>query len=175
MIGLEAYQSEREAQNQPLWDRLKIVDDLMESNRDQLTKLLDLYLSGEFPKELLTERRTRLEDTIRSLKAEHSNLKEQLNSEIVTEEQIHDIMDFSSQVKEKLIEADNDNQLKRQLLEALDLKITLALEEDKKVIFIRCVVGEGMCTLSNTKNGGRRNMMTAAYSKIWSSTAPRLA
>lgn len=37
--------------------RLGVVDDLLADNRRQLGRLLDLYLSGDSPKDVLTDRR----------------------------------------------------------------------------------------------------------------------
>ncbi|MBL7063762.1 MAG: hypothetical protein ISS49_06060 [Anaerolineae bacterium] len=72
--GLKVEQAEREEANKPLRDRLAVVDDLLADNRRQLERALDLYLSGDFDKERLTERKTRLEKTIAALERKQAHL-----------------------------------------------------------------------------------------------------
>jgi site-specific DNA recombinase len=64
---LEDSQEKRAKENEPLRARLAVVDDLLNKNREQMERLLDLYLAGDFPKEVLTERKTRLHETIAAL------------------------------------------------------------------------------------------------------------
>ena len=65
--GLLAYQQERETESAPMRARLEIVNDLLADERAQLERLLDLYLSRAFPKDVLTDRKARIEETIASL------------------------------------------------------------------------------------------------------------
>jgi hypothetical protein len=65
--GLRKYQAQRDKENEPIRARLGVVDDILAENRRQLERLLDVYLAGDFPRELLTDRKSRLETTIRSL------------------------------------------------------------------------------------------------------------
>jgi hypothetical protein len=53
-----------------------------------------------------------------------------LDSQIITKIQVKDLL-VSTQVMLKPPEADDDNQLKHQLLVALELRVTLAIEDDK--------------------------------------------
>jgi len=65
--GIAEYEEHREQEQAPVRERLVVVDDLLVDHRAQLQKLLDLYLDGNFPKEILVERRQRLQETIDSL------------------------------------------------------------------------------------------------------------
>jgi hypothetical protein len=67
-------QAERERENAPLRERLKVTEDLLADNRTQLKRLLDLYLAGNFPKEMLVESKTRLETTMEALEKERAGL-----------------------------------------------------------------------------------------------------
>jgi len=86
--GLSEYQAERDRENAPIRERLKVVDDLLADNRAQLERLLDLYLSGEFPKEALTDRKIRLETTISALEKERAGLVAHLEARTLTADQI---------------------------------------------------------------------------------------
>jgi hypothetical protein len=55
--------------HQSLYDRLAIIDQQAEDHQRQLNKLLDLYLNGDFPKDMLQERKSRLEETIIKLES----------------------------------------------------------------------------------------------------------
>ena len=65
--GLRKYQAQRDKENEPIRARLGVVDHILAENRRQLERLLDVYLAGDFPRELLTDRKSRLKTTIRSL------------------------------------------------------------------------------------------------------------
>ena len=62
--GLRHHQTKQQEASKPLQDRLRIIEDLIDGNRTQLERLLDLYLVGEIPRDLLDERRSRLSQTI---------------------------------------------------------------------------------------------------------------
>ena len=50
-----------------LKERLVIVDDLLVENQAKLERVLDLYLAGDFPKEMLIEQKERLQKTVDAL------------------------------------------------------------------------------------------------------------
>jgi len=54
--GILVYQEKRDKENAPIRERLQVVDDLLANNQAQLTRALDFYLVGDFPKEMLLER-----------------------------------------------------------------------------------------------------------------------
>jgi site-specific DNA recombinase len=140
--NLEQQQAEQERANQPLWDRLAVIDDLLADNRRQLEKLLDLYLSGDFPKEVLTERKNRLETTIATLEKERVDLALTLESQTLTDDQIMTIKDFAKEVAGGLEEAETSFEAKRHIIDLLDVRVTLAIEEGQKVAYVRCLVDE---------------------------------
>jgi len=145
---------EREQENTPIRDRLAVVDDLLADNRAQLKRLLDLYLSGDFPKEVLTERRSRLEDTVSSLEKERAGLAACLEACVLSIEQIQTIQDFAAKVGKNLEAMDDDYDAKRGLIEMLNVQVTLVVENGDKVVYGRCIVGEDSWDLSNiTKTG----------------------
>lgn len=136
--GLTKYRQKQEARNAPFLERLKVVDSLLSENRKQLERLLDLYLAGEFSRELLTERKERLEKTIASLEKEHGTLERQLSDNELTEEQINDIKAFTEYVTEGLDLVNSDFPLKRRIIERLDVRVRATVENGEKVIYIEC-------------------------------------
>ena len=138
--GLEDYQDEQARRNAPLTERVKVIDGLLADNRAQLGRLLDLYLAGEFAKELLTERKIKLEATIGALERERANLATHLKAQTLTEEQIRTLQDFAGQVSTALAAAEANFAVRRQLIEMLNVEGTLALEEGEKVVYVRCLL-----------------------------------
>jgi hypothetical protein len=154
-IGLRGIHQEREQENAPIRDRVAVVDDLLSENRTQLERLLDLYLSGEFPKEVLTERRSCLEGAISVLEKERAGLVAHLEARQPSAEQIQTLQEFAAEVSENLEAMDGDFDAMRRLIEAMDVQVTLAVEDGSKVVFGRCIVGEGVWGLSNITNISR--------------------
>ncbi len=61
--GLQESQDEATQENKVLIERLEMIKKQIEKQDNQLNKLLDLYLTGDFPREMPTERKTRLRKT----------------------------------------------------------------------------------------------------------------
>ena len=53
---------------------MAIIDEQIQENQTQLDRLLDLYLSGDFPKEVLMERKDRLEQISEKLLEERKEV-----------------------------------------------------------------------------------------------------
>jgi site-specific DNA recombinase len=138
--NLEEQQAEQEEANKPLHDRLAVIDDLLVDNRRKLEKLLDLYLLGDFDKEMLTERKARLEMTITALEKEQGDLVAALEATILSDDQIMTIEDFARKVAGGLAKAETDFEARRQIIDLLDVRVTLAIEEGQKVAHVRCLV-----------------------------------
>jgi len=147
-LGLREQQEERREAARPLWERLAIMDDQIAEHQQQLSKLLDLYLGGDFPKEVLTERKMRLEKTLASLKQERENFEKQLSANEITDEQIATIEEFASYVVEGLQHLAFED--KRRVISLLDVQGALAMEESQKVIYVRCTVGEKTLDIAST-------------------------
>lgn len=140
--GVNLYQEERQKENAPIRARLAVLEDLISSNRQQLERLLDLYLRGDFPKDVLTDRRVRLESTIAALEKERVGFLAHLQADTLTEDQIRTLHNFVAEVAAGLEAADQDFPTRRRVIEALDLRATLAVEDEQKVVYITCVLGK---------------------------------
>lgn len=139
---LKEQQAERERENQPLWDRLGVIDDLLADNRRKLEKLLDVYLSSDLSKETFVERKTRLETTITALEKERADLVITLESQTLTDAQILTIEKYARKVAKGLGKAEGDFELRRQIIDELDVRVKLAIEDGLKVAHVRCLIRE---------------------------------
>lgn len=149
--GLWEIHEEREELNAPVRNHLAVTDDLLARHRAQLERLVDLYLSGEFPREVLVERKARLEKLIADLEGQRAEFMGYLASQSLTIEQIKTAKDLAEQIGTKIDAIDQDSGLRRQLVEILDLRAILAIEDDQKVVYISCHLGDGqlfVCCLS---------------------------
>jgi len=151
--GLDQYKQNRESEFAPFHQRLQVVDELITSNRIQLDRLLDLFLGGDFQKEVLIERKTRLEETIIGLEREQSTLIARLNMD-VTEEIENAIKEIVAKIGEGLSFADDDFDTKRQIIDLLDVTATLTRENGQKVAYVSCMLGSEIFGLTAKGNGG---------------------
>ena len=71
--GLEDHQDEQARRNAPLTERVKVIDGPL-ATTGPTGSPAGLVLAGEFAKELLTERKIKLEATIGALERERVNL-----------------------------------------------------------------------------------------------------
>jgi hypothetical protein len=150
--GLEAYQSVRAQEQEPIRERMKIVDTLLTDNRAQLDRLLELYLAGDFSKEALMERKRRIETTITTLQKERAGLIAGLEAQSLTPDQIQTIQDYTAEVGDGLKIAEDDFATRRRVMEALDVSATLAVENDERVVYAQCLampVNDGLSLVSN--------------------------
>lgn len=147
--GIRTYQAEREQANAPIKERLSMVDGLITDNQAQLDKLLDLYLSNAFPKDLLLERKSRLESIIDALKVEQASLNGKM-TQTLSDEQIRNLEIFAAEIAEGIEVADKDFDTRRRIIENLGVQVTFAREGEDKVIYVRCEFGlNTMAIVSN--------------------------
>ena len=137
--GIAEYHENREREQAPIRERLQVVDDLLIDHRSQLQKLLDLYLDGNFPKELLVERRQRLQDTVDSLANERVNLVSHLENSAYSPEQLQAMKEYTQEIAAGLEEAEEDFDSRKHIVEMLNVYASLAVEGDEKVAYVTCV------------------------------------
>jgi site-specific DNA recombinase len=146
--GLQGMQEETRRSNQSLFDRQDIIAKRITETERQLEKLLDLYLSNGFPKEMLQERKSRLEETLANLHREQADISEHLQAKILSDEQILDIEDYCAQIRQRL-ECTTFEQ-KRQVIDMLDVRGTLAIENEEKVVYVKCILGQQLLSVART-------------------------
>lgn len=154
LSDLANHQAEQEALKQPLRERLSVVTDLVSDRRVQMDRLLDLYVSGNIVKDLLLERKQRLEAELATLETEKANLVSKLQHQTVTTEQAREIKAFAEQVAEGLGEAENDFTSRRRIIDLLDVRGKIDFEDGERVVYVECILGESSVFLSSTSTSG---------------------
>jgi site-specific DNA recombinase len=149
--ALIAQKEKREEENGPIRGRLDIVGDLLADNQRQLERLLDLYLNSDFSKDVLMDRKGRLESTIEGLEKERANLCTHLKARTVTAEQIQSIQDFALKMAKGLTAVDTDDsfELRQQILDQLHLQAILSVEDGVKVAHACCILGEDVFQIAS--------------------------
>ena len=158
--GLDARLAENEERIAPLQERLNVIDGLMEDNQAQLDRLIELYIAGDFAKELLLDRKKRLETTMQSLGQERDRLMEAIQERILTPDQIQNIHAFAAEIRGGLQFAETDNAAKKEIIETLDVRVTLSVEDGEKIVSVECILGEenlGAVSTSKCSDRGRKS------------------
>ena len=130
--------------------RLAAIEELLADNQEQMQRLLDLYLTGDFAREMLVEHKAMLEAVREALQAERDNLMARLEAQTITGKQAVTIKEFAQKIASGLDEADKSFEARRQIIELLDARGTLALENEEKVIYVQCAIGEKALSIMPT-------------------------
>ncbi len=142
--GLEDYQKEQEDNNKPLFERLAAIDRLLTNNHSKYERLLDLYLTGDFDRDTLTKRKAEIEKQTSALNTEKAEFISQVKGKGLTTEQITEILEFATQIREEVadIEATNDFAYKRKFLELLNMEVTVKVDGEERTALAQCKLGK---------------------------------
>ncbi len=146
--GLRTQQTELNKQNAVLRERLDLIQDRLSDTEVQLAKLLDLYLSGDFPKEVLTQRKNDLEKVRGDLRREYDGLSAQLDTKDLTNDQVAQIEEFCADIRAGFDSATFED--KQRYFELLEVQGTLADENGERVVYISCRLGKQRLVLAAT-------------------------
>jgi len=138
MDGLRGMQEETRRKHKALYDRLDLIQGQLDDLLRQQEKLVDLYLSGDFNKDVLLERKLRLETNIANLYKEKEQLNAHLSTINYSDQDLAIIDEFCKKIRDNLDQATFDG--KRRVLELLDVHGTLAIENEEKVLYITCAI-----------------------------------
>jgi len=117
-------------------ERLSVIDGLIANNRTQLQRLLELYLDGDFSKEILAESKARLESSSAALQRERDKLQRALETSVLSNDQIQTIEDLAAIVATGLDAAETDFSVRRRIIEMLDVQGVLSIEDGQKVVHL---------------------------------------
>jgi site-specific DNA recombinase len=148
--GLKSYQAVRDNESEPLRSQIQLIDAQLTNYRSQLERLIDLYLSNEIAKDMLVDRKARLESTVAALEKEKSELDQQLETKTLTAEQIKTILDFATAIRDRLSYADENFAARRQLIELLDVTGRVVKEEEGLFVYTRCIIASDTLQLEET-------------------------
>ncbi len=138
MNGLRGMQEENRRNNKVLFERLDLIQEQIDGALKQKEKLVDLFLSGEFEKEMLLERKLRIEDTVDKLYAEQDQISAHLGTVTYTEQDLINIEAYCAKIRDNLDHATFES--KRRILDLLDVHGTLAIENDEKILYLTCAI-----------------------------------
>ncbi len=118
---------------------MEIIDEQVQEHQKQLDRLLDLYLAGNFPKDALNDRKYRLEQMLTDLQKEKNELLGHIRKVSITDDQLAYIKSFCDKIRKGLDQA--DFKTRRKILELLDIRGKIAVENDERVIYLKCLIG----------------------------------
>ena len=150
--GLAEYRESREQFIAPIRDRLIVLDDLWQDSKSQLDRVLDLYISGDIPRDLLVDKKQRLEATLSSLEKERDDLNLGLETEAITEKDIQQIREFAAQIAEGLEPGNETFDDRRRVIELLDVGASLTVEDGQKIIDVWCFLGRKKLSVGSPTN-----------------------
>lgn len=139
--GLAEYQEGREQFCAPIRDRLIVLEDLWQGSKIQLDRVLDLYISGQVQRELLIDKKQQLESTLSALEKERDELNLNLESEVLSDSEIRQIMEFAAQIAEGLEPGDESFEDRRRIIELLDVRASFIVEDSQKYVDVWCFLG----------------------------------
>jgi site-specific DNA recombinase len=150
MSGLQDSQDGSVQENQALLDRLAMIERQIQDQDTQLGKILDLYLSGDFERDMLTERKVRLENNIANLRKEYRETLAMVEKVTLTDSQMTEIQAFCDSIRDRIDTASFEE--KRQLLEMFDVRGKLTVENNEKVVYVSCLLEPQPVSLALTSH-----------------------
>ncbi len=135
---IDLYQTRAERENAPVLEQLRITDSLIGENQKKLDKLIDLYMSGTYPLEVIQERKARLEQTINSLSQQRETVAANLSGKILTPDQVDNLLSFADEIGYKLDTASFEE--KRQIFHLLNVSALLEKTDGKKIFHVQCAI-----------------------------------
>jgi aspartokinase len=97
---------------------------------------------------VVEQKRSELEEQLTTLQDEKQRLLDSIAETMITDEHMQSITEFAAQIRDKLSNA--DFALKRQLMEALNVHVVLAVEDGEKVVYVQWYThSERLCKWSH--------------------------
>jgi hypothetical protein len=128
---------------QPLFERVRVIDDLLAANQRKLDKLVDDYLEqDDFLRETLIEKKNHLQALMTNLEKERTLLTFEGHERVLSDKDIKTVVDVARRLTEELEAADVDFEARRHIVDTLDCQAILSIEDGQQTGLIRCSVGE---------------------------------
>jgi site-specific DNA recombinase len=137
---LEA-QAEADNINAPARAEIQTIDSLIADNQTQAERLKDGYQSGIYTKAETVERKARIDDTLRALRTQREASEARFAKNIITDERIETILALADRQAEKVKMAGRKFDVRRELIEALDVRAVVWREAGQIKIDASCIIG----------------------------------
>jgi site-specific DNA recombinase len=147
--GLAALREQSENERAPLRERIQAIDRQLAAHRQESAQLLDQYLAGRAAKESLQDRKQSLDDRDTELQRERAALLARLETQSLDDSALRDLGSFAEQVLEGLAKGD-DEELRRTVIENLDVRVRLTVEGGQKLAEVRCILGSERLVMPST-------------------------
>jgi hypothetical protein len=152
MMGLENYQSQIASDLTPQYNRLEVVQNLLDENNTQLERLLDLYLDQSIDKDVYVDKKSRLEKTIRSLELQEASILDVIESRELSNDQVLSFKEFANKISNGLdIQGTSFNDMRR-IIDLLDLSVTLRTDGGQRVADVSCILGEDLLSVMSLRS-----------------------
>lgn len=140
--GFKKHQEQVKKDLEPIQAKIDTLNRLIEGEKAKLDKILDLYLeSDDVTKDLYTDRKKKHTDTITSLQLELEELEQRIRQDEITDEKIDTVLGYATQIGKGLKNAEDTFEVRRWLIETLDVTAELFLnDEGKKMVKVKCVL-----------------------------------
>ncbi len=148
--GLKIYQEQQEEMLIPIRRRMVVVDDLWKDTKSQYDRVVELYVGGDIPRDILVDKKQRLETTLSALDEEKQQLSTQLAGKNITETDLMKIRSFAKQASEEFNLDEVGFQGRRRLIEMLDVHAKLYVEDEEKIVEVWCILGTGELPIEDT-------------------------
>lgn len=145
--GFSDFITRYNSESSPLVERIAIVKSLLSENRQQLQKVLDLYIDGKFSRDVLTKRKKKFEEKIFELASELGRLTERMDYWATKSENIETIKDFICEINDLLDGAETNFSHRRRIIEYLDVQAAIARQQEGVKVKITFELGEFVLTI----------------------------
>ena len=172
---LEDYQSEQEAVTRPTRERLAVVEELLEQNRDKLDRWLEMYADQLIRKEELIEKKQGVDKVIVDLEQQHKVLVDRLHQNALTTLELKNIVELSGKLKDdlNLIEETQDFDEMRWYIDRLRLKATVVwIDGSAAKIEVSCILGSDTLICNDEQPYKWGNLSTQTARSVMVSDVP---
>jgi hypothetical protein len=147
--GLTALRQQSESSRAPLRQCIQAIDAQLAALAQESAQLLDRYLAGQVAKDKLQERKQSLDERERELQRERAALLARLETQSLDDSALRDLRSFANQVAEGLAQGD-DEELRRTVIDNLDVRIRLTVEDGAKLADARSILGAERLVIPST-------------------------
>lgn len=157
--GYKTYLEAADEHLVPLRRQAEMTGAQLAQEEEKLARLLDLYLAGDFDRAMLHERRKRLESSIRSLRAQREQLGRQATAAELERTELASLVEWVGELGTALqvVSESAEFATRRDIVERLDVRASLAFEDGVRVMYLTCRIGRGGVIKNFSSHSNNRN------------------
>lgn len=132
MRAITAHKKTLDENAEPILQRLAGIERLIEQNQSKIERILELYLEGEFTKEMLQVHKVQAETAIASLAAERQLAMAEIEAQTMTDEHLQNIKSLLTAIRERLPYGDECIEARADVIAALGIEARLYLKDGEQ-------------------------------------------